>query len=83
MAGEQGRRMLKRDESNLNPYKLLCVGLIRQSILDMRPTRARENPMRAIEASLFLTECGPQFAEAAGWAVDPRHWEEALNGQIK
>jgi hypothetical protein len=63
-------------------YKALFMAIVKQATIDIRPTHVRENPARALDASLFLVECGPEFCEAVGWPVDPRHWEVLLNGKI-
>jgi hypothetical protein len=83
MTGDYGLRRVKNSETNPSPYKLLVYGIIHQALLDIKPKRSREDPGRALDAILFLVECGPQYCEAAGWPIDPDHWEKVLLGKLK
>ena len=83
MAREPRRTQLSRKNKVIgNPYRLLIVGLILESITDCHQYRARRNPLRAIEAATFLSECGPQYCEAVGWQIDGREWEVKLSAKI-
>ena len=83
MAVEPRIRQFSRKSKGMSePYRLLIVGLIHESLIDCHRYRARRNPLRAIEAATFLSVCGPQYCEAAGWEVDPREWEVKLSAKI-
>ncbi len=65
-----------------DPYKALFMAVVKQACQDLRPYRVRENPKRALEATLFLSVCGAEYCEATGWEVEPQHWEEVLSGKL-
>jgi hypothetical protein len=82
MPGELKTQAIKHDDTNLDPYKFLIIGLIRQAISDCSLRRAKKDPLRGLDAITFLIECGHEYCEMAGWDVDPQYFEKVLNGLV-
>lgn len=72
----------KRFEDWGDPYKALAMAVVRQAAIDLKPSRVKADPLRALDASLFLVECGPEFCEAIDVDFAPANWEKVLHGKI-
>ena len=60
----------------IDPYRMLACACLDQAVKDLK--RYRNDPLRALEASVFLITEGAEFATVGGLPISEEHWEDIL-----
>jgi hypothetical protein len=66
----------RKKDCIFDPYRAIACAVLDQAVIDLR--HYRKDPVRALDASVFLVTEGAEFASIGGLPVSEEYWEEIL-----
>jgi hypothetical protein len=74
-SGVTNRARVDQSPAVNDPWRHLAAAILVRAVVDYRQ---RSDPRQVLDAGLFLTVAGAEYAQAAGFDVTPEGWEVIL-----